>query len=125
MPSIRSPSPTIANVRWPTNANPGRLNVAVRKRLGDRHAHAVGEAGSERPCRGLDPEGMTIFRVARSPAAPLPEMLQLFDLQPETCQVEQRVEQHGPMSRAQYEPVAIRPYWIHRGPKRRCRLHNT
>ena len=46
---------------------------------GERHADAVAAALAERPGRGLDPGGQTIFRMAGAFAADLPETLDVVE----------------------------------------------
>ena len=58
-------------------------------RFGNRHAHAVGEALPQWTGCRLDAGGQAVFRVAGSQAAPLAELLELFERQIIPGQVQQ------------------------------------
>jgi hypothetical protein len=78
--------------------------------LGQRHAHGGGNALPQRPGGGLDPLGMAVFGMPGGARAKLAEGAQLIGAHIVVAQqVVDRIDQHGPMARAQYEPVAIGP----------------
>ncbi len=103
-------------------SKPGWLKYCDIHARSDRHAHAGGHALSQRPGGGFDPRRPAIFRVPRTLAVELPEVLDIFqrDAQPaqslilgihrfHLAQVQHRVQQHGRVSHRQHEPVAIGP----------------
>ncbi len=78
--------------------------------LGQRHADRVGQPLAERPGRGLDPERMTVFGMARRAGAELPEAAQLVQGHVRIAgEIEQRVEQHRAVPGREHEPVAVGP----------------
>ena len=82
----------------------------AKRFLGDGHTDRRGDALTKRAGCGLDPSGMAIFRVASSGRAQLAEILDLLDAHAGISrQVQQTVEQHGPVPGREHEPVAIRP----------------
>ena len=115
IPSWRSPSEQITNVRWSTIAWPGRLNSRGQATLGDGHPDRVRDALAERAGRRLDPGRQAVLRVTGRPRAPLAEPLELVERQVVAGQVEQRVEEHRGVAGAQDEPVAVRPVGSGRG----------
>ena len=67
--------------------------------LRERHADGIGNALAERPRRGLDAAGVAVFGMTRRPAAELPEVADLIDVDViEAGQIEQRIEQHRTMT---------------------------
>ncbi len=90
--------------------------------FGDRHADAVAAALAERAGRGFDARRVAVLGVARRAAAPLAELLDVFErngrlvghfsarvLLPDPCQVDQRVDQHRRMAAGEDVSIAIRP----------------
>jgi len=49
------------------------------QRFGDRHADGVSQTLAERAGGGFDPDSVSMLGVARSPGAPLPEVLDLLE----------------------------------------------
>src|SRR5262249_1707944 len=86
-------------------ASPGHLG-------GERHAHAVGKALTERPGGYLHPGREVVFRVARGLALPLTKALQLVERQVVARQVEERIDEHRAVARRQDEAIAIWPLGI-------------
>ena len=82
------------------------------KPLGDRHADRVGGALAERARRRLDARRQVRLGVARRPAAPLAEGLEVVERQVVARQVQKAVEQHAAVSGRQDEPVPVGPVRI-------------
>ena len=82
--------------------------------LGQRHAHAVGEAGAQRAGGRLDAHSVTRFGVAGRLAAPLAKALQLVQRQVVAGQMQHGVEQHGAVTGAEHEAVAVHPLRVGR-----------
>jgi hypothetical protein len=78
-------------------------------RLGDGHAHAVGEALAERARGHLDAGRMAVLGVARCPGPPLPEVLDVVEAQAVPRQVQGGVEQHRGVAGGEDEPVSVGP----------------
>ena len=74
-----------------------------------RHAHAVGEALSQRPGGRLDAEVRLIFGMSRRLATPLPELLQVFHAERKAGEIEQSIEQHRAVPGGENEAVAVGP----------------
>ena len=78
--------------------------------LGHGKAHGIGQPLTKRAGGGFDPGGMAIFGVARRDRAQLPEIADLFQRHVGIAgQMQQRIQQHRAMARAQDEPVTIGP----------------
>ena len=78
--------------------------------LGHCHANRIRNALAKRAGRGLDPGGVACFRMTGGDRAQLPEVAKLVQRHVGiTGQMQQGVDQHGPMSCRQDKPVAIRP----------------
>ena len=93
------------------------LRTVERRRqegLGDGHAHAVGEALPKRTGGDFDAGSVTTLGVPGRPAAPLAEVLDVVQGEIVARHVQQRVEQHGAVARAQDEAVAIGPVRVGR-----------
>ena len=69
-------------------------------RLGERDADAVGDALAERPGGDLDARGVPVLGVARRARAPLPELLEVVELEPEAGEVEHGVEEASTRGRS-------------------------
>ena len=70
--------------------------VSLSGHLGsDGHAHAVGEALSQRTSGGVHTRSQTIFGVTWRLAAPLSKALDLVQGEVVSRQVQQGIEQHG------------------------------
>jgi hypothetical protein len=88
---------------------PGAIVARGEIGFGDGHAHAVAEALAERPRRRLDAGRAAALGVAGRLAAPLPELLDLFERQVIAGEVQQTVQQHGPVTGGKNEAVAVKP----------------
>ena len=77
--------------------------------FGDAHADAVGEALAERSGGDLDACGVVHLRVARRPAAPLPERADVVERQAVASEVEHRVQEDRRVAAAEDEAVAVGP----------------
>ena len=77
--------------------------------FGDCQAEGIAEPLAERAGGHLHARRAAALGMARRPAAPLPELLQVVERQVVTRQVEQAVEQRARMTRRQHEPIAIGP----------------
>src|SRR5207302_5985087 len=86
--------------------------LRAQEALRDRHAHAVGEALAERPGGDLD-AGRDVpavaLRVAGRERPPLAEALDLVHRELIAGQVQDAVEQHRAVARAEDEAVAVWP----------------
>jgi hypothetical protein len=91
------------------------VELLAQAALRDGHPDGIRKALAERAGGGLDARGEAVFRVARRDAAPLAEGLQIIERDGVAGQVQERVEQHAGVARAQDEPVAIRPVRVGRG----------
>ena len=78
----------------------------------DRHTDGGREAGSQRASRHFNALRVAVFRMSWALAAPLTERLQIVDGQTEIKQMEQRIDQHGAVSRGEDETVAANPLRI-------------
>jgi hypothetical protein len=90
----------------------GLVEPGGHEALGQRQAHAVAKALSQRAGGGLDARGQAMLRMAGGLAAPLPEALQLFHGQVVAAKVQQRIEQHGAMPGGEDETVAVEPVGV-------------
>ena len=82
----------------------------------DRRSDAVAAALPERPGRGVDPGGVTEFRMARSAAAELPKVPDVVERHRGAAigvldlgKMQQRIEQHRGVAVRQHEAVAVGP----------------
>ena len=80
-----------------------------QRRLGDRHADAVGEALAERPGGDLDARGVADLGVPRRARPPLAERLEVLDRHVVAGQVQHRVLKDRGVTAAEDEPVAVGP----------------
>ncbi len=92
----------------------GAVEAFGQPALGQRHADAIGEAGAQGAGGRLHADGVAGFGVAGRLAAPLAEVLQLFQRQVIAGQMEHGIEQHGAVARAEHEAVAIHPLRVGR-----------
>ena len=81
-------------------------------RFGYRHADGVCDALSERTRGRLDALGVTVFGMTGGLTSELAEVLKIFYREPEPIEIEERVVEHGSMSRGEDKAVAIVPLWI-------------
>jgi len=81
-------------------------------RFCERHAHGVSHTLAERPGRGLDTRRKPMLGVARRPAPPLTELLDVVEREVVAREVERRVQQHAGVSRRQHEAVAPEPVGV-------------
>ena len=84
------------------------------KALGHGHADRIAGALTERAGGGFHAWGEKGFRVAGRARAPLAEGLDVIQRQVVPGQVKKRVEQHGPVTSREHEPVAVRPLGVAR-----------
>ena len=75
---------------------------------------ALRDALTERPGRDLDTLGVAVLGVARRARAPLAELAEVVELEPEPGEVQHRVEQHRRVAGRQHEAVAVGPVGIGR-----------
>ena len=75
----------------------------------DAHPHCGREALAEGAGRHLDAESMVDLGMARSVAAPLPEVAKVVEGQRKPAEVEQGIEEHRSMAVGKNEAVTIRP----------------
>ena len=80
--------------------------------LGNRHAHRVAQALAQRAGGGLDPRRVAVLRVAGGLAVQLAKVLELLHRQRVARQVQQRVDQHGPVAVGQHEAVPAGPLGV-------------
>ena len=81
-------------------------------RHGQTHSH--GKAVAQRTRGHIHPGGHAVFRMARSLAAPLPEVLQVFQGEVIACQMEHGIKQGTAMARRQDKPVPVEPVGVFR-----------
>ncbi len=91
-----------------------RLEQAALAAGRHRHADRVADALAERAGGGLDAGGVPVLGVARGPAAPGPQRLQVVQLEAEAGQVELDVQGQAGVPRGQHEAVAAGPVRIRR-----------
>ena len=91
-----------------------RIQQATLAPRGHRHAHGVSDPLAERPCRGLDTQGVPMLGVPRREAAPLPKQLEIFDREAVAGQVQLDVQREAGVPGAEHEPVAAHPLRIRR-----------
>jgi hypothetical protein len=87
----------------------GPVEIGRQVPFGHGHADGVGKSLAQRTGGGLDAGCVAVFGMAGGLAAPLPEILDFFQAEVITGQVQQAVEQHGGMAPGEHETVAIRP----------------
>ena len=80
--------------------------------FGDSHPDTVGETLAKRPRGGFYARRVTHFWVPRCRRTKLPERFQVIDGYAISAQVQNRIQQHGPMTVGQYETVAVGPGWV-------------
>ncbi|MCY1174327.1 hypothetical protein D9M73_145250 [compost metagenome] len=76
--------------------------------------HGVGQALAQWTGGGFYARGVAEFRVARSAAVQLTELLEVIDRQVVAGQVQQRVDQHRAVAVGQHEAVTVGERWIAR-----------
>ncbi len=92
-----------------------RAVVARRElRLGDRHAHGIGETLPEGPRGGFHSGRVPTLGMARRLAAPLAKALDLLQWQVVAGKVQEAIEQHRAVPRREHEAVAIEPRGVAR-----------
>ena len=82
--------------------------------LGQRDAHGVADALTERPGGDLDVLDVALLGVAGRLRAPLAEVAQVLELETEAAQVEHRVDEHRRVTGRQHEAIAVGPVRIGR-----------
>ncbi|MNS45853.1 hypothetical protein D3C72_783310 [compost metagenome] len=80
--------------------------------LGDRHAHGIGDALTQRASGGLDARGITVLRVTRGARVQLAEVFQIIDGEVVTGEMQQGVQQHGAVAVGQHEAVTVGPLGV-------------
>ncbi len=93
-----------------------RAEPLAEVRLGERDADTVREALAERPRRDLDAGGVAVLRVPGCTRPPLPELLEVGELEAVAGEVEHRVQEHRRVPGGQHEAIAVGPV---RAPSRR------
>jgi hypothetical protein len=86
-----------------------RAEARGQHALRERHADRVAEALSERAGGALHPGRHAVLGVTRRDRAELAEVADVVDRDGVARQVQQRVEQHRPVTRREHEAVAIGP----------------
>ncbi|CAM3596774.1 hypothetical protein SB6411_05435 [Klebsiella spallanzanii] len=77
--------------------------------LRNRHPHRIGNTLTQRTGRGFNTRCIAHFRVARRFGMQLTEVLQLFNRQIITCEVQQAVNQHRAVTVGENKAVAVSP----------------
>ena len=90
----------------------GLVEFGGQQFFGQRHAHGVGEALTQRAGGGFDARRDVDFRMARGLGMQLAELFQIFHRQVVACEVQQRILQHRTVAVRQHEAVAIGPFRI-------------
>ena len=93
----------------------GAVEAGGQMSFGHGHADGVGKSLTQGTGGGLHPGCVAVFRMAGGLAAPLPEILDLFETEVIAGQVQQAIEQHGGVTAGKHESVAISPvriFWI-------------
>jgi len=109
-----SPSPAI------TYVNGQRFFIAFveprrQVRLGNGHAHGVGQSLSERPRGNLHAGRVPVFGMTRRAASPLAEVFDVVHREVVAGQMQKRIEKHGGMTGGKHKAVAVGPeriFWI-------------
>ena len=91
-----------------------RVEQAALAAGGHGHADRVRQALPERAGGGLDALGVPVLRVAGGERAPLAQLLEVVELEPETGQVELDVEGQAGVPGGEDEPVAPGPVRVGR-----------
>src|SRR5438105_542040 len=71
------------------------IEMSGQPALSNRHADGVGDALSQRACRGFYAWSKAVFRVAGGFGIPLTKLLELRERKIVAGQMQQRVKQHG------------------------------
>ena len=82
--------------------------------LGHGQANAVRKALPQRSGCDFNAWGVATFWVSRGTRTQLPECLQIVDAEVVACEVQQRVDQGGPVTGGEDKPVAIAPLGVAR-----------
>ena len=111
----------------------GLVKLGGQVRFGDSQAHGVGNALAEGSGGDLNSWGFEGFRVTRGAAAPLAELLDVFDGHRVVAgEVQQRVKQHAAVASREHEAVAVEPlgvpgvvleHLVPQGERHRCTAH--
>ena len=91
------------------NRVPLTVELGCQGFLRQRHAHRIGQALPQRARGRLNARGIPILGVARRFAMQLPKLLDVLDTQVVTGQMQQGINQHGPVPIGQHKAVSIRP----------------
>ncbi len=92
----------------------GLVELRGQHFFGQRHAHAVGDALTQRASGGFHARRVAHFGVARRFAVQLAEALELLDRQVVAGEMQQGVDQHRAVAVGQHEAVAVGPVRIGR-----------
>ena len=90
------------------------VELGSQRALGNRHAHTVGDALTQRAGGGFHARRIAVFRVTRGFGVQLTELFQIIDAEVVTGEVQQRINQHGAVAVGQDETVTIRPLGVGR-----------
>ncbi len=90
------------------------VELCGQRALGNRHAHAIGEALAKRACGGFNSRRVTKFGMAGGTGVKLAEIFQVLDTEVISGQMQQRVDQHRTMAIGEHEAVAIDPVRVSR-----------
>ena len=88
------------------------VELGGKARFRHRHADCSRNSLPKRASRGFHAVRMAELRMTRRFAAPLTEVFELFHRQSVAKQVQQRILQHGSMSRGEHKTVSARPVRI-------------
>ncbi len=106
------------------------IELGRQTRFRHRHADRGCDALPQRAGRGFHAVRMAELRMSRRFAAPLTEALEFFHRQAVAKEVQQRIFQHGSMSRGKHKAVSARPVRVlrvvlHLLPKRKRHRRGT
>jgi hypothetical protein len=87
----------------------GFVEFSGQQRFGQRHAHGIAQALTQRAGGRFHARGDAHFGVARGLGMQLAEILQLFDRQVIAGQMQQGIDQHRAVAVGQHEAVAVGP----------------
>ncbi len=90
------------------------VELAGQHLFGNRHADGVSDALTEWTGRGFHAGSVAVLRVARRLRVQLAEVLELIHRQVIARQMQERVDEHRPMTVRQHEAVAIGPFGVRR-----------
>ena len=96
------------------NSMIGPVELRGQESFGDGHSYRIPKALPQRSGGGLHAGSVSSLGMPRRLRSPLPEVLQVFQREVVSAEVEHRVEQHRRVAAGQHESIAVGPFGVSR-----------